>query len=222
MGTSAGQPTYRVAVFDFDGTLVDSNELEKVTMVETIHRYHDPFFRPDTIYSYFGPTEDGILRKVIAPEKIKEALSFFFDYYEKRQEDLLIPFPEMEEILKLLTEKGKRLFLLTGRSERTLRLSLKKLSYEAYFKKCYWGSPEGVNKPDSMRRLLEENRLEKKDVVYVGDTLEDIRSMKEVPVDLLSAGYSHSQTYGEELERNNPGNVCHTIRELKSKLMKLL
>lgn len=209
-------------VFDFDGTLVDSNELEKVTMVETIHRYHDPFFRPDTIYSYFGPTEDGILRKVIAPEKIKEALSFFFDYYEKRQEDLLLSFSGMEEILKLLTEKGKRLFLLTGRSERTLRLSLKKLSYEAYFKKCYWGSPEGVNKPDSMRRLLEENRLEKKDVVYVGDTLEDIRSMKEVPVDLLSAGYSHSQTYGEELERNNPGNVCHTIRELKSKLMKLL
>ncbi len=209
-------------VFDFDGTLVDSNELEKVTMVETIHRYHDPFFRPDAIYRYFGPTEDGILKKIVAPEKIEEALSFFFDYYEKRQEDLLIPFPEMEEILKLLKEKGKRLFLLTGRSERTLLLSLRKLSYENYFEKCYWGSQESVNKPDSMRKLLEENHLKKEDVVYVGDTLEDIRSMKEVPVDLLSAGYSHSKTYDEELERNNTGNVCHTIRELKSKLMKLL
>ena len=209
-------------VFDFDGTLVDSNELEKVTMVETIHRYHDPFFRPDAIYRSFGPTEDGILRKIIAPEKIKEALSFFFDYYEKRQEDLLIPFPEMEEILKLLKEKGKRLFLLTGRSERTLRLSLKKLSYENFFEKCYWGSQDGVNKPDSMRRLLKENHLEKEDVVYVGDTLEDIRSMKEVQIDLLSAGYSHSPIYGQELERNNPGNVCHTIGELKSKIIELL
>lgn len=208
--------------FDFDGTLVDSNELEKVTMVETIQRYQDPSFRPDAIYRYFGPTEEGILRRVIAPERIPEALAFFLSYYEKRQEDLLIVLPGMEEILALLKETQKKVFLLTGRSRETLLLSLSRLSFSSSFQRLYTGSLTGVNKAESMRRLMQENGLAPEEVLYIGDTLEDIRSMKECGVDLLSAGYAHSESYVQELERNNPGRTCRSVQELQDKIKGLL
>lgn len=212
----------QIFVFDFDGTLADSNELEKVTMVETIRLFQDKDFRADSIFAYFGPTEDGILRKIIAPERQEEAVNYFFDCYRKKQEDLLKTFDGIDTILSLLKENGKTLYLLTGRSETTLKMSLERLGIASFFSGFYTGSLEGVNKPENMQRLLSEHHLQHKDVVYVGDTLADIQSMKKAKVDLISAGYSHSGDYVQELEKNNPGNVARTIKELREKIEKLL
>lgn len=211
-----------IFVFDFDGTIADSNELEKATMVEAIHRYHDENFRPDDIFLFFGPTEEGILRKIVREDRREEAVSFFYDYYEKRQDDLLRPFEGMEDILRLLKEKEKRIFLLTGRSAKTLNMSLERLGFAPYFEACYTGSDEGINKPLNMERLIRENGLRNEDVVYVGDSLDDTRSMKTAKVDLLSAGYSHSLDYQEELRKNNPGNVVSSVLELRTRIEEIL
>lgn len=209
-------------VFDFDGTLADSNGLEKVTMVETIHRYFDPSFRPDDIFSYFGPTEEGILRRIIPTERQEEALDFFFGYYAERQKDLLKTFSGIEEALVLLKQNGKMLFLLTGRSEKTLEISLKKLGIAGFFQGFYTGSIEGINKPQNIERLVREHHLEKRDVVYIGDSQDDVRSMQKAGIDLISAGYSHTPEYRGELEKGNPGNVVASVEELRRRLERLL
>lgn len=208
-------------VFDFDGTLVDSNDLEKESMVKTIQTFADPAFRPETIFDYYGPTEDGILKRLIPKENIEKALPFFLDTYEKMQDRFLHTFDGMEDVLAMIKENGKRLFLLTGRSEKTLKLTLGKIGYAPCFEAFYTGSDAGVNKPDSMRRLLRENGLNPEDVLYVGDSLEDIRSMTKAGVDLLSAGYSHDEDYVEKLEKNNPGNVVRSVDALRKRIQDL-
>ena len=208
-------------VFDFDGTLADSNELEKETMVETIHRYADKDFPAEKIFSYFGPTEDGILMKILPQERLEEGLRFFFDYYQKRQDDLLISFDGILPLLKAIKERGKKLFLLTGRSQETLRMSLEKLGLGSFFQSCYTGSLKGVNKPENMIRLINEHGLKREQVLYVGDTLADVDSMKKAGVDILSAGYSHDADYQKKLEEANPGNVVCSVKELTSRILSL-
>ena len=203
-------------VFDFDGTLADSDLLEQTTMVETVRRYFDKDFPSERIFSYYGPTEDGILRKILPQDKIEEGLSFFFDYYRQRQDDLLVPFDGIIPLLEDIKKHGKSLFLLTGRSRRTLDMSLDRMGLRDFFQSYYTGSLDGVNKTENMSTLLKEHSLDKEKVLYIGDTLADVDSMKKAGVDLLSAGYSHDVAYRWKLEEANPGNVVSTIDELKA------
>ncbi len=212
----------KVFVFDFDGTLADSNELEKNTMVVTIECFSKTGFDQENIYQYYGPSEKGIIRKLVPEERFDEAWAFYLNYYDKLQKENFALFDGMIDLLDEIREKGGRVFLLTGRSSETLALSLEYLNLENKFEKCYSGSEEGVVKGSNMDKLIEEFDLDRDEVLYIGDSRADVRSMREVNVDILTAGYSHDESYQKKLEDCNPGNVAYSVSELKERILSLI
>ena len=212
----------KVIVFDFDGTLANSNELEKDTMTVTVECFSDTGFEKENIYNYYGPSEKGIIRRLVPEDRFEEAWKFYLNYYDKLQKETLTLFDGMSDLISSIREKGGRVFLLTGRSSETLSLSLGYLNLENAFEKCYSGSEEGVVKGSNMNRLIEEYHLNRDEVLYVGDSRSDVRSMNEVDIDSLSCGFSHDESYQKKLEECNPGNVTYSVPELKERIMNLI
>lgn len=212
----------RCLIFDFDGTLTDSYQLENHAMAEAIRRFADPKFKDFEVLKYYGPTEDGIVRKLVPEDRADEAVAFLNEFYDSYQREIKQkPFDGIKELLEDY-QKRVDIYLLTGRSLKTLELSLDYFGFRSYFKGLYTGSLTGINKADNILKLCLDHQFDKRDVVYVGDTLEDIRSMSIAGVDIISAGYSHSKSYQDELERNNPNMVVKSVSELRGVIEKLV
>ena len=64
--------------------------------------------------------------------------------------------------------------------------------------------------------------MKREEVVYIGDTLEDIKSMNQAGVDIISFGLAHSHSYQVELEKNNPNMMAKDIHELKEIIERLI
>lgn len=207
--------------FDFDGTLTLSFHVEDYCMTESIRQVGYPFVTEEIVHQNYGPTEDGIIAKLVDKKDFDKAWEICLRLYKEISKDLK-PFEGIPELLEDLSKKGVSLFLLTGRSRQTLDISLHDLHLEPYFKQCYTGSRLGTNKEISMKKLCEEHHYSMDDVLYIGDTLDDIRMMNSLPCDILSAGYSHDLKYQSCLEEKNPGRVVSSVKELHQRLTELI
>lgn len=209
-----------VIVFDFDGTLADTDCLIKDTIVSTVNEYGHFEVTKDNLESYFGPTESGIIRKVVGERLFPEAWTFFLEDYIRLQGDTIKKVPGMDELLEhLFAKKNLLLLLVTGRSRETTDISLSYLGYEKYFGKVYTGSEEGINKDVSLNQSLIDFGIQKENILYIGDTIADIHTMKKAGIDLISAAYCcKDANVQKQLEKENPGNVVFSTKELTKRL----
>ena len=80
---------------------------------------------------------------------------------------------------------------------------------------------DGINKDESMKEAMHDFDLEKKDMLYIGDTLEDISVMKENDFDIFSAGYFHDEEYQKRLLSENQ-NTFTSVKGLSDAILKVI
>ncbi len=214
-----------VIAFDFDGTLADTTRLVHETIINSCNEYGHMEINEDNLESHFGPTESGIIRSIVGEKLFPEAWTFFLEEYIRIQPDTIKKIPGMDELLEELSKRNDILLVLvTGRSKVTTDISLACLGYERYFAKVYSGSEEGINKDKNIENLIHDYGVEKKDIIYVGDTIADIHTMHEkAGIDLLSVTYCQpDEAVKLEMERLNPGNLCPDVTNLRKRLFELL
>ncbi len=212
----------RCICFDFDDTLVHSDDLIKEAIVRTLNYFGNNDVKKEDVVKYFGPSEPGILANILSEDDYPAAVAYFFQTYSEIQEEYLKPEPKIKELLDKVSHiDGLTVILVTGRSQETLEISLHYLGYENYFKKTYSGSVDGINKDESMKQALHDFDFNKEDMLYIGDSLADIRVMKENDYDIFSAGYFHDKDYQEKLKAENP-NTFTTIEELSDAILKVI
>lgn len=210
----------KTVIFDFDGTLTDSMEIQNLSILKGLHAVGCFSVSKEDLPNHYGPTERGIISSIVPPGKKAEAWNVCLECYKELSKSMK-PFDGILELLEKLIENQIEVFLVTGRNRETLDISLKDMKMESYFLKTYSGSDLGTNKEQSITTLFHEFDLSSKDVVYIGDTLDDIRMMRNISTDILSAGYSHDSKYQKQLEEQNPGNVCLSVSELEKRLMEI-
>lgn len=214
----------KIFVFDFDGTISDTTQFERTTMVDTINRFGNREITCDNIEDHYGPTEIGIIKNLLPEEKWEEAIAYFLKQYEDLQPRYMKAVDGMIDLIRELKEKEDlHLILVTGRSEETMRMSLDFLGLTSAFEKTYSGSEKGVVKGEKVEEILEKYpEIKREEILYIGDTTSDCEVFNNIDVDLISVGYCHDKRYREELERMNPGRVVDSISELKEKLNEFL
>ena len=169
---------YDAIVFDFDGTLVNSNEIKTRAFGE--------------LYKEHG---ENIVRQIISYNKEHEGVSRFvkFRYW---QEDLLgqpytkeigknlsrnysqlvfdevVQAPYVEGALEFLKKHYQHipLFVASGTPEPELREIIKHRSIPHFFQGVY-GSP--ATKTEILQGILEKRKLSPEQVLMVGDALTD-------------------------------------------------
>lgn len=176
-------------IFDLDGTLGNTLPVCYVAFREALLTYTGREYADAEIDALFGPSEEGIVRRV-APRQWRECLEAYLAAYERHHDLAPHPFPGIAEALDTFKQRGLRLGLVTGKGPRGAAISLRRLGLADAFEMIEVGSPEGAVKPDAIRRILARWGMAPERAAYVGDTAYDVEAAREAWVIPLAAAWA--------------------------------
>lgn len=208
--------TIKGVIFDFDGTLADTFPLIFLAFRTALTKFTGRSYSEEEIARYFGPSEDGILQRIV-PEHSQAAMEIYLGEYKRLHSQCVRLFPGILDLLDQLQDKRVKLGIITGKSEASLMLSLDALELKRYFHVLAAGSPERANKDTNLHKVIKQWGLQSAEVIYVGDVPSDIVFAREAGV--VPVGVYWSETAkAEELQAENPvglfGNVSDFLNWL--------
>ena len=213
----------KVIIFDFDGTILNTEPFIGRLIYETYLKFTGKKLTLEDILRNYGPSEDGMLINLNdGSYDSNEAFEYYLKMYKKMHEEFFTHIDkDLKNIFEYLKSNDIDTYIITGRSKESLDISLDILDIRKYFKGYYTGSKKGINKPTSIRNLMNDHNYNNKDLLYIGDTVNDIYSMKEVDVKIISIALYNLQNY-DKLNELNPFNVVKDYKELDSKIKEFL
>ncbi|KLU61536.1 pyrophosphatase PpaX [Peptococcaceae bacterium CEB3] len=176
-------------ICDLDGTLLDTLPVCYLSFRAVFRRYLNRDYTDREIDQLFGPSEEGIFKKLV-PDKWEDCLATYLATYDKVHPEYAQPFPGIAEALGLLQKRRVKLAIVSGKGPRSMELSLKHSGLARYFKVVVTGSEQGPVKPLRIRRVLEIWGSAPADVAYLGDTPHDMKDSREVGTISLAAAWS--------------------------------
>jgi HAD superfamily hydrolase (TIGR01549 family) len=198
-------------IFDFDGTLADTFPLIFLAFRAALTKYTGRVYSDEELTRYFGPSEDGILQRIV-PGQWQAAMEIYLAEYKRHHAQYVRLFPGIHGLLEQLKDKPLRMGIITGKSEASLMLSLDALKIKGYFDILAAGSPERANKDTNLYQAVKRWGLKPDEVIYVGDAASDIVFAREAGV--VPVGVSWCQTANvAELQAENPAGLFGDVRE---------
>jgi pyrophosphatase PpaX len=176
-------------IFDLDGTLTDTLPISFSAFRAAVARFTPREFTDEELIGFFGPTEEGILRRIL-PSAWERCFDVYLDEYTSRHAGCSTPFPGMTGVLDLLKARGVRLGLVTGKAPRAVAITLKYVDISHYFDAIEMGSPEGGVKPQALRRVLDKWCVDGSCVAYVGDATSDMQAANQIGLIAIGAAWA--------------------------------
>ncbi len=210
---------YQVLLFDFDGTLLDSDFMIALTMYE-LYREFRPDYRPHLrdMFLFSGPPLLETMEKEF-PDRPKEKMrDLFVEKSRKYYLNTAVLYPGAYQFLTSLKEKGILLGLATSKFRGPTDLSLNLVHLEGIFDATVAGDEVKHNKPDPepLLKALDlmgyKGPLDK--VLYVGDSAYDEQAAKALGLDMALAKFAPRKL----LEGYRPTIEFTSYDELKEKL----
>ena len=167
----------KVVLFDLDGTLLDSREIDNLVFVQLMRDYLKLEVAPDTLTSYRGTPLLKILGDFAAPDRMDELLDAWMDY-KTRFRDHLNLYPGIQTMLEKLHGAGLRLAVVTSQSDRECALARSCLGMDNLIDLWITSTQVKATKPDPapVQLALERFVVEPHAAVMVGDTFNDMEA----------------------------------------------
>lgn len=200
----------KLVAFDLDGTIGDTipmclKALKKaVTPYVTLNDVSE-----NDILETFGLNEKGMIKKLVG-YNWENALDDFYVIYEQMHIMCPRPFDGITELIEKLKKKSILIALVTGKGEKSCAITLRQFNMDTCFDKVKTGNPFKNNKAENFRELLADYKLQPDEMIYIGDTVSDIVSCREVGIRCLSASWITSCLDAQKLEAHNAGNVFYS------------
>ena len=185
----------RGVIFDLDGTLADTIPICVEAFQRTLKAHSGPHLSREEIEFLFGPTEEGMLRRVL-PKYSPTALETYLTEYERLHTAATVPFPGIAALLDALQSRGIKLAVVTGKGARSADISCRALGVRGYFTHIEAGSPNGIIKPAAIARVMGEWSLRPPEVAYIGDAPADIEAARSAGVVSVGAAWAPAASPG--------------------------
>lgn len=202
----------RGLIFDFDGTLAATLPLCYEAMRRTVQHYTGRVMSDRDIHATFGPSEEGILQRLLPGVPLDESLATFMKMYAAEHHLCPVPFPGIVEMLENLRGGGIRLALVTGKGPLSARHSLAQYALDEFFECVETGHPDGHVKAAHIRRICEAWGLPSESVAYVGDDPTDVIQAREAGVISVSAAWDNHAPIDKQRECG-PDAQFHSLAE---------
>lgn len=188
------QPPFRCALFDIDGTLVDTVELIVRALDHTFRKHLGVQISRDELRRTIGLPLHRQVRLFdhlvdFAPDhRAMEADEI--DYYEshKHLERII---PEAVDALKEAKQAGLRTALVTSKNRLELEMFLPRLGVNGWIDAVVSSSDVTRPKPapDPVLVALQRLGARPQEAVFVGDTVYDIQCAREAGVKVIAVGW---------------------------------
>lgn len=185
---------YKLVLFDFDGTLLDSDMMLLKTFEElyAIHRPGKTITFEKTV-SFSGPPIAETLQKEFPELDKDEILREYIDLSLKNYEKYVRLFPGVEEMLIELNRRKVKFGLVTSKNREATDFTFSLLGLEGYFPLSITSDEVEHLKPypDGIFTAMEHFGITNKDeVIYVGDGLIDYLTARAAGIKFALVDYS--------------------------------
>lgn len=186
----------RCAVFDLDGTLVDSAPDIHAALDRLMAQRRLPGFARAEVIGMIGDGVRVLLERAFAARglALDEAshASFMADY-EANAAVLTRAFDGIPDLLGLLRDAGWRLAVCTNKPEGAARVLLAGLGLDGFFSALGGGDSFPVRKPDPghLRATLAAAGATPESAVMIGDHANDILAARGAGVRAIFAGWGY-------------------------------
>lgn len=214
----------KLAIFDLDGTLLDTiADLAAATNFALAH-YGLPTHKEEEYKFFVGNGINKMFERALPEDKrneeyITKLRSQFVPYYDVHNSDLSRPYPGMVELLKELQRNNIAIGVASNKyQEAAVKLVLQ--FFPGIDFALILGQREGVpSKPDPTiaYEIIEHTGIAKEDTVYIGDSCVDMQTGKNAGI--TTVGVSWGFRPKTELESYNPDFIADDADELRKYLL---
>ena len=212
---------YDVALFDLDGTLVDSVYDLYLAVNLTLSDLAFPIVSQSLVESWIGNGIETLVKRALSgdmqiSEHLEEALSakaiaLFYQHYEQLVGKYSVLYQHVETGLSAL--RGMPKALVTNKARQFTELLLDKLSLTSHFEVIVCGD-DMAKKPSPAPLLYACKKLnvEPSKAIMIGDSKSDILAAHAAKIDVIAVDYGYNQ--GENLEDYNPQYLCDNFLDI--------
>lgn len=205
---------YTAAIFDLDGTLIDSYPGILESLNYALTSLGRPTIDLASVKKIVGKGLENLIHQAIGPEKLEEGKKLFRTRYDKAHITGTFLLPEVLETLTALLDKGIPMSVASNKPSEYTRNILRHLDLERFF--TYSFGPEHVQKtkpdPAMLRELMQRMKVEPPEVLYIGDMFMDIQTARNAAVDVAvipSGGNTR-----DELASGSPDYLLDRLTEV--------
>lgn len=209
---------FKCAVFDVDGTLLDTSEGLISSVHYTIDRYGLKPLDDETIKSFIGPPIQNSFRKVygLPDDVILEISAAFREHY--KEEDLLKakPYEGIYSALQRLKEEEIEIAIATYKRQDYASKLLEYFGFDRYTNHIFGSDFEGkLKKKDIIRLALKHaGVVDYSNAVMVGDSDNDAIGSQEIGTSFLGVTYGFGFQSEEEIRRFGAVGAANTVKEI--------
>lgn len=212
---------YRAAIFDLDGTLLNTLADLADSGNELLASYGMPP-HPTDAYRYFvGNGSRKLMERILpsfSPGQIDEALARYKTIYERRLTEKSIPYDGILEMLAELKTRGVRLAVCTNKHISAAEILLRKYFPNGTFDAFDGDRPGMPRKPDPAHVLFLLGKLDipPEETAYFGDSGVDMQTAKSagvLPVGVLWGFREKDELVenGAEILLSHPSELLKTV-----------
>ncbi len=222
---------YKLIGFDLDGTLINtlpdlhqavSLSLRDLNLYDAtenqvltwIGKGGDVLIKNALIH-HFAKNNENITADEVAKLDIFQQMKERFSYhYDRHLCDKTHPYKGVVETLKELKSLGFKMVVITNKPSKFVPELLKNLKLDSFFDFYLGGNCLEKIKPNPDPLLLAIDRVgvAKDQMLFVGDSKNDIIAAKAAGVDVV--GLSYGYNYNEPISDENPTFVCNDFKEI--------
>lgn len=201
---------YKYVIFDFDGTLADTEKVNFLIYQKLAHKYK---LRNLTI------EELGFLKKMSAKELMEyvELKKRHLPFILKRGKKLLrediknVPFCKnnMIEIIEKLKNMGVKTAIVTTNSKKNVNIFLHEHRANIF---DVVRSASMFGKESMMKKLIKKEKISSNEVLYVGDEIRDIHAANKAGIDIASVAWGYNTV--DSLKKQKPNYLINDPEEL--------
>ena len=176
-------------IFDWSGTLADDQQYTyQITNETLVHFGAKPISFDEYIRNFKIPV-DQFYSQYIPNYSIKEIDGHFFENYKKHVSGIGL-FSKTKLLLEFANEFGLNLYICSTLDQEIIDFASENLGISPYFKKIYGNC---FNKIKSMPLIISENKLEKAETIFIGDTAHDMEAAKSAQIQCGAVLYGYSK-----------------------------
>ncbi len=187
-------------LFDFDGTVMNTNELIIESWQHTYRTVEGKERPVDEIMRTFGEPLLTSMEKALPQIPPEEAVEIYRSYHLESFGEKITIFPGVKETLKALKAEGYKLAVVTSRAERTTFEAMEKYDIIDCFSAVVTCDDTTKHKPDPEPVMIALQKLGStvEESLMVGDSMFDIGCARNAGVKSVLVGWAVAVTDEEK------------------------